>query len=125
MLKSALLLTAGIIVGAGAVHGLSAATGPMVYNVYEANVTDEAKYTAALPEAQKHIKENGGVYVAGGFGKAKLGHGAAIGNRYVIISYPNMAAYEKAMSDGNREWLAKNAPADYREIVAEGLEATK
>jgi hypothetical protein len=42
MLKSALLLGAGIAIGAGAIQGLHAATGSTVYSVYEANITDEA-----------------------------------------------------------------------------------
>jgi hypothetical protein len=35
--------------------------------VYEANIKDEAAYKNALPDAQKIIKEAGGVYIAGGF----------------------------------------------------------
>ena len=42
MLKSALLLGAGIAIGAGAIQLLHAATGPVVYSVFEANVKDEA-----------------------------------------------------------------------------------
>jgi hypothetical protein len=44
-----------------------AAAGPEVYAVYEANIKDEAAYKNALPDAQKIIKEAGGVYIAGGF----------------------------------------------------------
>src|SRR5262249_28074005 len=82
MLKSALLVTAGIIVGAGALQALKAAEGPGIYTVYEANIQDEAAYTAALPEVEKYIKENGGMRVAGGFNKAKLIDGKPpVGNR--------------------------------------------
>ena len=49
-----------------------AATGPAVYDVYETNVTDEEAYKKVLPEAQKMIKEAGGVYIAGGFNKATI-----------------------------------------------------
>jgi hypothetical protein len=35
MLKSALLLGAGIAIGAGAIQDLHAATGPVVYSVFE------------------------------------------------------------------------------------------
>jgi uncharacterized protein (DUF1330 family) len=123
MLKSALLLTAGVIAGLG-VAQLSAATGPSVYTVYEANVTDEAAYKAALSDAQNLIKDNGGIYIAGGFNKAKTNMGAAVGNRYVIIRWENQATWEKAWDGGIKAWIAKNAP-QARNITVEGLEATK
>jgi hypothetical protein len=57
---------------------------------YEATIKDEAGYTAALPEVEKYIKNNGGQRLAGGFNKAKLIDGTgAVGNRYVIVSWPN------------------------------------
>jgi hypothetical protein len=66
MLKSALLIGAGIVVGAGAIQGMHAAGGPTVLTTYEANIKDEAGYTAALPEVEKYIKDNGGQRLAGG-----------------------------------------------------------
>ena len=74
-----------LVLGAGgATLYTHAATGPAIYNVYEANVTDEDAYKKALPEVQKIIKENSGVYLAGGFNKAKVDFGKSeIGNRYV------------------------------------------
>ena len=89
MLKSALLLGAGIAIGAGAIQGLHAATGPMVYTVYEATVKDEAAYTAALPEVDKYIKEQWRnphrrwLQQERDWRKAR----APIGNRYVIIRW--------------------------------------
>ena len=109
MLKSALLIGAGIVVGAGAIQGLHAASGPTVLTTYEANIKDEAGYTAALPEVEKYIKDNGGQRLAGGFNKAKLIDGTgAVGNRYVIVSWPNAAAFEKAQSDGLKAWIDKH-----------------
>ena len=123
MLKSALLLSAGFAIGAGAIQGLHAATGPMVYTVYEANVTDEATYTKALPEVDKYIKNNGGTRIAGGFNKARLAEGKTpVGNRYVIIRWESMSAFDRAEDDGIRAWIQKNAP-DARQIVVEGVEA--
>ena len=84
MKKILLLLTAGIIVGVGASQAsiqLRAATGPAVYNVYEANIKDVDAYEKALPEVGKFIKESGGVRVAGGFNKSKTMRGAPVGNR--------------------------------------------
>ena len=95
-MKSALLLGAGIAIGAGAIHGLHAATGAPVYTVYEANITDEASYTKALPEVEKYIKENGGTRVGGGFNKTKLISGSpAVGNRYVLVRWKNEGAFTK------------------------------
>ena len=105
---------------AGTTH---AATGPAFYAVYEANVTDEDAYKKALPDAQKIIKDAGGVYIAGGFNKAKVDHGSpAVGNRYVIIRYENEAAYDKFYNSGGKDWIDKNAP-QAREIKVEGIEA--
>jgi uncharacterized protein (DUF1330 family) len=120
MLKSALLLGAGIAIGAGAIQGLSAATGPAVYTVYEANVTDEAAYAKALPDVQKMIKENGGSYVAGGFNKTKLVSGLPVGNRYVIVRWDNEGDFTKFMDGGAKAWIHKNAP-DARQIIVEGM----
>ena len=123
MLKSALLIGAGIVVGAGAIQGLHAASGPTVLTTYEANIKDEAGYTAALPEVEKYIKDNGGQRLAGGFNKAKLIDGTgAVGNRYVIVSRPNAAAFEKAQSDGLKAWIDKHGNGA-RQIMVEGVEA--
>jgi len=65
MKKTLLLLTAGIIVGAGASQFLRAAEGPPVYSVAEINVRDKVAYEKALPEAMNFIKEGGGKYLAG------------------------------------------------------------
>ena len=87
-MKSASLLTAGAIIGIGALQGLRAATGPQVYAVFEANVADEAAYTKALPDVQKVIKEHGGALIAGSFNKTKLISGKpAVGNRFVILRW--------------------------------------
>ena len=123
MLKSALLLGAGIAIGAGAIHGLHAATGAPVYTVYEANITDEAGYTKALPEVEKYIKENGGMRAGGGFNKTKLISGSpAVGNRYVLVRWENEAAFDKAMSAGLKAWIDKYGNGA-RQILVEGVEA--
>jgi uncharacterized protein (DUF1330 family) len=112
-----------LVLGAGgATLYTQAATGPAIYNVYEANVTDEDAYKKALPEVQKIIKENGGVYVAGGFNKAQVDHGdSKIGNRFVIIRYESGAAWKKYWDGGGKAWIEKNAP-QARSITVEGIE---
>ena len=83
-----------------------AATGPAIYNVYEANVTDEDAYKKALPEVQKIIKENSGVYLAGGFNKAKTDSGKPeTGNRFVMVRYDSDAAYDKFWNGGGKAWI--------------------
>ena len=78
-----------LMLGAGgATLYTHAATGPAIYNVYEANVTDEDAYKNALPEVQKIIKENGGVYVAGGFNKAKTDLGKPEAGNRLLRSSP-------------------------------------
>jgi heme-degrading monooxygenase HmoA len=128
MLKSALLVTTGIVIGVGALQVLKAAEGPAVYNVYEATVKDEATYAKALTgevngiNVEKAIKENGGVRVAGGFNKAKVLDGKPeVGNRYVIIKWPNEAAITKWEANSGKAWIEKNQP-DARNIMVQGVE---
>ena len=122
MLKNALLLSAGAVFGIIGFQALHAAPGPGVYTAYEANVTDEAAYTKALPDVEKVIKENSGVRVAGGFNKAKLIDGKTrVANRYVILKWDSEEAFAKAEAGGIKAWLTKNAPADYRQIMVEGI----
>ena len=122
-LTTAAISAACLVLGAGgATLYTHAATGPMIYAVFEANVTDEAAYSAALPDVQKLIKENGGIYIAGGFNKAKVDHGGPpVGNRYVIIRYENEAAYDKFYNGGGKEWIDKHAP-EARDIKVDGIE---
>jgi hypothetical protein len=95
----------------------------MVYTVYEATIKNEAAYTAALPEVDKYIKNNGGTRIAGGFNKARLAEGKTpVGNAYVIIRWESMSAFDRAEDDGVRAWIEKNAP-EARQIVVEGVEA--
>jgi hypothetical protein len=111
MLKSALLLGAGIAIGAGAIQGLHAATGPMVYTVYEAIIKDEAAYAAAVPEVDKYIKDNGGTRIAGGFNKARLAEGKTP-HRPSDRSFNDTAWFEK-----NRPCLTSQRPLDLDSYV--------
>ena len=122
-LTTAAIGAACLVLGAGGASLYThAATGPAFYSVYEANITDEDAYKKALPDVLKIIKENGGVYVAGGFNKAKIDHGGpAVGNRYVIIRFENEAAYDKFFNGGGKAWIDKNAPGA-RDLKVEGAE---
>jgi hypothetical protein len=52
MFKSALLVAASIVVGAGAVQLLHAAGSPPLFTVAEINVKDRAAYEKDLPSCQ-------------------------------------------------------------------------
>src|SRR6478672_8513442 len=96
-LTTAAIGAACLVLGAGGASLYTrASTGPAVYNVFEANVTDEDAYKKALPEVQKIVTANSGVYLAGGFNKAKTDFGKPeTGNRFVIIRYDSEAAFDK------------------------------
>jgi hypothetical protein len=121
-IAAAAIAVAGMGVGAGGTALYTyAATGPAFYDVFENNVTDEAAYKEALPEVMKMVKENTGVYIAGGFNKAKLTYGhPAIGNRYVIVRFDSEAALEK-FDQESKAWIEKNAPHS-RSVRVEGIE---
>jgi uncharacterized protein (DUF1330 family) len=119
MLKSALLMSAAFVLGAGAVQGIHAASGPASYSVYEATVKDEAAYAKDLPEVATMIKEHHGERLAGGFNKAKANFGQpAAGNRYVIIKFDSAADQEAFWEHGGKAWVEKHAP-DARNVVVE------
>ena len=123
-LTTAAIGAACLVFGAGGatLYTHAAIYGPAFYNVYEANVTDQDAYEKALPEIQKIIEENGGVYLAGGFNKAKTNFGKPeAGNRFVIISYYSEAAFDEFWNGGGKAWIEKYAP-QARSVRVEGVE---
>ena len=88
----AIALGAGFALGAGAIHGLHAASAPLAYVIGEIAVKDEAGYkNDFLPAAQKAIDDNGGKYIAGGFNKAFSITGEPPANRVVILQYESLS----------------------------------
>ena len=125
MLKSALLVTASIVVGAGAVQLLHAASSPPIYAVAEINVKDKESYNKILPKALEMIKNGGGTYVAGGYDKTKTIIGTPPPNRYVLIRYDGGAeAFDKVWSGGLKDWVEKEGSkyADFRLFNVEAAE---
>ena len=125
MLKSALLVTASIVVGAGAVQLLHAASGPPIYAVAEINVKDKESYNKILPKALEMIKNGGGTYVAGGYDKTKTIIGTPPPNRYVLIRYDGGAeAFDKVWAGGLKDWVEKEGSkyADFRLFNVEAAE---
>jgi uncharacterized protein (DUF1330 family) len=110
MKKAVLLLSAGILVGAGASQILRAAEGTPYYEVAMINVKDQGGYEASgVDKAREAIKANGGKVIAGGYNKAEVivGNQSDLANRVLITVYPNKAASGKAWSDAIRPWLEK------------------
>ena len=63
MLKNALLVTASIIVGAGGVQLLHAASGAPAYSIALIDIKDEAGYKAAVADVRKRIADHGGKFI--------------------------------------------------------------
>ena len=105
--KIATALIGSFVLGVGgATLYTQAAAGAAVYSVYEANIKDEAAYTAALPEVDKLIKEHNGQRVAGGFNKTKTISGSPAGNRfYVILKWDDMATFRNRTTAASRRGL--------------------
>jgi uncharacterized protein (DUF1330 family) len=116
--QAPLMLASALAIGAAGGAAFAQSKVP-VYSVFEAHVKDEAAYAKALPEVQKLIKDQGGEYIAGGFNKTKMQSGTPAGNRYVVIKWEDMAAFDKAFNNGIKAWVDKNAP-DARQLVVEG-----
>jgi hypothetical protein len=62
-----------------------------------------------LPEAQRIIKEGGGIYLAGGFNKTTALSGTPPANRVVLIRYENMDVLKKWWDGDGRDIQEKSA----------------
>jgi uncharacterized protein (DUF1330 family) len=112
--------------GIGTNSVLHAQAKPPLYTIAEINVKDRSAYEKELPAVLTVIKDGGGVYLAGGFDKAKLDYGSPpVANRYVLIRYDSADAYAKAWNGGIKKWVddvADKKIADFRLISVEGVE---
>ena len=100
MLKNALLVTASIIVGAGGVQLLHAASGAPAYSIALIDIKDEAGYKAAVADVRKRIADHGGKFIitagaAGGMGEMTSPTGDKVPGRLVVSEYANMDAANK------------------------------
>jgi uncharacterized protein (DUF1330 family) len=126
MLKSALLVTAGIVIGFGANAVLAQSNTPY-YLVAEINVKDKTAYEASgVDKVRDAMKANGTAkLIAGGYNKAQAIDATEVANRVLIFQYPNKEAADK-------DWKANIAPwemspqvrkvADFHTIGVEGVE---
>ena len=120
---AALAMAAGFALGAGAIHGLHAASAPPAYVISEIEAKDEGGYkNDFLPAAQKAIDDNGGKYIAGGFNKTFSITGQPPANRVVILQFENMDKV-KAWRDVARDAQEKiaNRYATFRTFAVEGV----
>jgi uncharacterized protein (DUF1330 family) len=127
MLKNALLVTAGIVVGAGAISALHAQTNAPYYLVAEINVKDKTAYEASgVDKVRDGMKANGtGKLIAGGYNKAEAIDAPSVANRVLIFQYPNKAAMEKDWKANIEPWEMRadvRKLADFHAIGVEGVE---
>jgi len=87
----ALSAISGALIGALAVQSLHAQAKPPVYMVAINEVSDQEGYAKEyLPDAQKAIKDHGGIYVAAG--PAQQVAGSLPNGRAVILKWESMEA---------------------------------
>jgi hypothetical protein len=125
MLKSALLVTAGIAIGFGANAVLAQSNAPY-YQVAAINVTNKDAYEASgVDKVRDAIKENGGKLIAGGYNKAvAIDSDVPAANRFLIFVYPNKEASDKA-NEVVKTWAEKvkgKYTDRYRVYGVEGVE---
>jgi len=123
--KIAAAVIGSFVLGLGAAGLLHAQAKPPAYALAEIAVKDEDGYKKDfLPEAQRIIKEGGGIYLAGGFNKTTALSGTPPANRVVLIRYENMDALKKWWDGGGRDIQEKvgSKYADFRVFAIDGIE---
>jgi uncharacterized protein (DUF1330 family) len=108
-LKSILLVTTGIIIGAGAISVLNAQSNAPYFEVAAINVTDQAGYEASgVDKVRDAIKAGGGKLIAGGYNKAVAIEGdVTAANRFLIFQYPSKEAHDKVWTTDVKPWAEK------------------
>ena len=103
MLKSALLVTAGIAIGFGANAVLAQSNAPY-YLVAEINVKDKTAYEASgVDKVRDGMKANGtSKLIAGGYNKAIAMDADRVANRVLIFQYPSKEAMGRLTSSHGR-----------------------
>jgi uncharacterized protein (DUF1330 family) len=126
MLKTALVLAAGLVAGGGIVQGLHAQMKPPAFSVSVIDIKDDAGYKSALGDVRKRIADLGGKYlvsagVAGGGEVAA--NGDKVPSRFVIIEWANWDAYSKWWKDaGEKDIKMLNQYTNsFKTYAAEGV----
>ena len=125
MLKSALLVTAGIVVGTGAISALHAQNNTCSSDHAQINVKDQKAYEASgVDKVRDGMKANGTGKHAG----VQQGYCYRCGKRgrsVLIFQYPNEEAMEKDWKDNIAPWEMKpevRKLAEFHAIGVEGVE---
>ena len=119
----ALSTLAGVVIGATAVQTLNAQTKPPVYMVAINEVSNQAGYAKEyLPDAQKAIKDHGGVYIAAGAGTQVAGN--LPNGRVVILKWESMDALLKWRNSPEYQAALKKGEkyAKYNIIAVNGVQ---
>ena len=124
ILKTAVAVTCGLLVGGGAVQILHAQSKPPAFVVAEIDVKDLEGYEMNyLKPAQKTIADHGGKYLAGGFNKTLSLAGTEPPNRVVLLQFANMDAVNAWRKEGEAD-LENDVGekyAKFRVYAVEGL----
>ena len=106
-LRSVLLVTTGIVIGASAISVLNAQSNAPYFEVAAINVTDKEGYEASgVDKVREAIKAGGGKLIAGGYNKATTLEGdVAAANRFLIFQYPSKEAHEKVWNSTIKPWI--------------------
>ena len=106
-LKSILLLTAGIVIGASAISVLNAQSNAPYFEVAAINVTDKEGYSG-VDKLREAIKASGAKLIAGGYNKATALEGDVTApNRFLIWQYPSKEAHDKVWNNDVKPWIEK------------------
>jgi uncharacterized protein (DUF1330 family) len=126
MLKSALLMTAGIAIGFGANAVLAQSSVPY-YLVAAINVKDQKAYEdSGVDKVRNAITGiSGGKLIAGGYNKATVLDGTLDANRLLIFRFADKATLDKAWAEHIKPWQMSEHVrklADFHTISVEGVE---
>jgi hypothetical protein len=126
-LKSLLLVTTGIVIGASTISALNAQGNAPYFEVAAINVTDQAGYEASgIDKVRDAIKAGGGKLIAGGYNKATTLEGdVTAANRFLIFQYPSKEAHEKVWTNDVKPWIEKVKGKYTDRFRVFGVEAAK
>jgi uncharacterized protein (DUF1330 family) len=125
--KFALVLTAGFMLGAGAIQALHAQAKPPGYLLAEVAVTvDEATYKDSefMKQTVPSIKATGAKYLAGGFNNATALSGPSAANRIVLLQFETIDKAKAWYADGQAERekkLGGKVASSFRILAIEGV----
>ena len=115
MLKSALLMSVGVVIGAGAISALHAQSSTPAYLVAAINVKDKTAYEASgVDKVRDGMMKGGAKLIAGGYGKGSVLDGTIAANRLLIFQFADKAALDKAWNTDIKPWQMR---ADVRKLA--------